>query len=104
MITLRVYKERTKGFKANRDYVISLPYKTTQEGNLQHYRSLDKAAGVNTSIFQAHSVRGASSSTAANMGITTNDILKAAWSQSSKSSITKLPKAPERCSHLAQRE
>ncbi len=39
------------------------------------------ASGVDTSIFNAHSVRGASSSKAENMGITTNDILKAAdWS------------------------
>ena len=44
-------------------------------------KSILDAAGVDTSIFNAHSVRGASSSRAANMGITTNDILKAAnWS------------------------
>ena len=36
------------------------------------------------SIFSANSVRGVSSSKAANMGITTNDILKAAnWSTES---------------------
>ena len=38
-------------------------------------------AGINTDIFKAHSVRGASSSTAASAGVTTADILKAAdWS------------------------
>ena len=43
-----------------------------------------KLAGIDVSIFGAHSVRGASSSTAMNMGITTNDILKAAdWSSKS---------------------
>ena len=41
-------------------------------------KALLEAAGVDTSIFNAHSVRGASSTSAANMGITTNDILKAA--------------------------
>jgi len=43
-----------------------------------------EAAGVDTSVFNAHSVRGASSSAAANLGITTNEILKAAdWSSES---------------------
>ena len=43
-----------------------------------------KAAGIDVSIFGAHSVRGASSSTAMNMGIIINDILKAAdWSSES---------------------
>ena len=43
-----------------------------------------ESAGVDTSVFIAHSVRGASSTAAANLGITTNDILKAAdWSSES---------------------
>ena len=47
-------------------------------------KALLQAAGVDTSIFSAHSVCGASSSKAANMGITTNDIPKAAnWSTES---------------------
>ena len=38
-------------------------------------------ASINTEIFKAHSVRGASSSTAASAGVTAADILKAAdWS------------------------
>jgi len=38
-------------------------------------------AGVDTSVFNAHSVRGASCLTAAWAGVTTSDILKAAdWS------------------------
>ena len=42
------------------------------------------AAGIDTTIFKAHSVRGASTSAAANSGITTEDILKAAdWSTDS---------------------
>jgi len=35
-------------------------------------------AGIDTGIFKAHSVRGASSSTAASAGVTKADILKAA--------------------------
>ena len=47
-------------------------------------KSTLEAAGVDTSIFSAHSVRGASSSKAANMGNTTNEILRAAdWSSES---------------------
>ena len=43
-----------------------------------------KCAGIDTSVLNAHSVRGVSSTMAANLGITTNDILKAAdWSMES---------------------
>ena len=43
-----------------------------------------EAAGIDTSVFTAHSVRGALSSVAANLGIATNYILKAAdWSSES---------------------
>ena len=42
------------------------------------------AACIDTSIFKAHSVRGASTSAASNLGVTTEDILKAAdWSTDS---------------------
>ena len=41
-------------------------------------------AGIDTSIFKAHSVRAASTSAAANLGISTNEILEAAdWSNNS---------------------
>ena len=44
-------------------------------------RSLLDKAGIDTSIFKAHSTRSAAASAAANAGITTGDILKAAdWS------------------------
>ena len=47
-------------------------------------KSLLEASGIDTSIFNAHSVRGASSSAAATAGITTADILKAAnWNSES---------------------
>ena len=41
-------------------------------------------AGIDTSIFKGHSIRGASTSKAANVGVTIEDILKAAdWSAES---------------------
>ena len=47
-------------------------------------KTLLTKAGINTDIFKAHSVGSAATSTAANAGITTNDILKAAdWSSES---------------------
>lgn len=44
----------------------------------QWLKSLLDASGIDTSIFNVHSVQGASSSAAAMAGITTADILKAA--------------------------
>ena len=88
VMTLRAYEERTRGLRSiETRLLVSLikPHKKVTSSTIARWiRSLLEAAGVNTSIFQAHSVRGASSSTAANMGITTNDILKAAdWSSES---------------------
>ena len=41
-------------------------------------------SGIDTNLFKAHSVRSASTSAAANQGVTTEDILKAAdWSSDS---------------------
>lgn len=42
------------------------------------------SAGIDTSMFKAHSVRGASTSLAASVGVTTDEILSAAdWSSES---------------------
>ena len=61
------------------------PHKAVSSSTLARWlKSLLEAAGVDTSIFSAHSVRGASTSKAVNMGITTVDILKTAdWSSES---------------------
>ena len=41
-------------------------------------------SGIDTGMFKAHSIRGASTSAAVNAGVTTNDILNAAdWSSES---------------------
>ena len=55
------------------------PHKAVTSSTIARWlKSLLEAAGIDTTVFTAHSVRGASSSAAANLGITTNDILKAA--------------------------
>ena len=61
------------------------PYKAVTSSTIARWlKSLLEAAGIDTSVFTAHSVRGASASAPANMGITTNDILKAAdWNSES---------------------
>ena len=86
--TLRAYEERTRDLRAKETRLfVSLikPHNKVSSSTIARWiKSFLETAGVDTTIFQAHSVRGASSSTAANMGITTNDILKAAdWSSES---------------------
>ena len=41
-------------------------------------RSMMEKAGIDTSMFKAHSARGAAATVAANAGITTEDVLRAA--------------------------
>ena len=63
---------------------------------------MDKA-GIDTSIFKAHSTRGAAASAAAAAGITTADILKAAdWG--SESVFTKFYYKPLRSSAFGEAE
>ena len=90
MVTLKAYEERTQVFWAK------LPEDSRSRLFLswigQHspvssctiarwLRCFMEEAGIDISIFKAHSVRGASCSTAAGAGVTTKDILDAAdWS------------------------
>ena len=68
------------------------PYRTVTSSTIARW--LIEAAGTDISLFSAHTVPGASLSAAANMGITTNDILRAAdWS--SQSDFLKLYKPVE---------
>ena len=80
MQTLKAYESRTeplRGEETRLFVMVIKPHRAVASSTLE-------AAGVDTSIFSAHSVRGASSSKAANMGITTNEILRAAdWSSES---------------------
>ena len=86
--TLKAYEECTanvRGTETESFLVIIKPNKAVASSTIARWlKSLLQAAGIDISIFSAHSVHGASSTTAANMGITTNDILKAAdWSSES---------------------
>ena len=86
--TLQAYEERTKCLREGETkLLISIirPHRATTSNSVARWiKVLLEATGVNTSIFAAHSVRGASSSSAATADITTNDILKAAnWSSES---------------------
>lgn len=86
--TLRAYEERTKPIRGTETKLfisIIKPHKSVSSSTVARWlKKLLEEAGVDIGTFSAHSVRGASSSTASNMGVTTNDILEAAdWSSSS---------------------
>ena len=86
--TLKAYEERTvpvRGTESKLFLALIKPFKAVMSSTIARWlKSLLESAGVDTSVFNAHSRRGASSTAAANMGITTNDILKVAdWSSES---------------------
>ena len=88
MVTLKAYEDRTAPYRGDETRLflaLIKPYRAVTSSTIARWlKSLLEAAGIDTSVFSAHSVRGASSPTAANLGITTNDILKAAdWSSES---------------------
>ena len=90
VVTLRAYEERTETFRAK------LPVESRSQLFLsiigQHtpvssctiarwLKGFTADAGIDISIFKAHSIRGASCSSAVGAGVTTKDILDAAdWS------------------------
>jgi len=88
--TLRAYEERTERFRADlpcdsrSKLFLSFIGQHTPVSSSTIARWLKcfmAEAGIDTSIFKAHSIRGASCSTAAGAGVTTKDILDAAdWS------------------------
>ena len=61
------------------------PHKPVTTQRMAHWiKDLLKEAGVNTDVFKAHSVRGASTSAALKKGVHLNDILNTAdWSKES---------------------
>ena len=88
--TLRAYENRTASHRGTEySYRLFLsfigPFQAITSSTIARWlKSLLESTGINTSVFNAHSVHGASSTAAANLGITTNDILKAAdWSSES---------------------
>ena len=86
--TLRAYEERTAPFQGKESRLLLAtirPHQAVSSSSVARWlKSLLEASGIDTSIFNAHSVRGASSSAAATAGVTTADILKAAnWNSES---------------------
>ena len=88
--TLRAYEERTESFRAKLPdasrFQLFLSFigqhtPVTSSTIARWLKGFMEEAGIDISIFKAHSVRGASCSTAAGVGVTTKDILDAAdWS------------------------
>ena len=85
--TLRAYEARTAEFRTPISGLaqtklflswISKHAPVTSSTIARWLRTCLLEAGIDTSVFKAHSVRGAACSTAAWAGVTTSDILKAA--------------------------
>ena len=82
--TLRCYEEKTtslrKRTKSNGLFIsVRKPHKPVTSATIGHWmKKVMTSAGIDTSIFSAHSTRGASTSKAKQMGTSISDILKAA--------------------------
>lgn len=88
VISLKAYLEKTRVVRGDETKLfVSFikPHKAVTSSSIARWlKSTLEDAGVDTSIFGAHSTRGASVSAASKAGITTADILKAAiWSSES---------------------
>ena len=67
---------------------IKLHWPVTSSAIARWLKEVIQMAGIDTSIFKAHSVRGATTSAAANLSITTNEILEAAdWTSDTSFTI-----------------
>ena len=91
MLTLQCYEERSGHFReasgGSNPLFISVrrPHRPVKPSTLGHWlKSVMKLSGIDTSIFTAHSTRGAATSKAKVQGASIRDILKAAnWSSQS---------------------
>ena len=86
--SLSLYIERTKALRGDATQLfISFikPHNPVTSSTIARWLKLGmESAGIDTSIFKAHSVRSASTSAASMQGVTTEDILGAAdWSTES---------------------
>ena len=75
------YETRISGLRSSSQLLISTikPHKPKASCSVARWlRSLLEKAGIDVSIFKAHSIRGAATSKASMAGITTTDILNAA--------------------------
>ena len=87
---LRAYEHRTQKFRReeglNPVFLTTIkPHNVASSSTIARWlRNVLEKAGIDTSIFKAHSVRGAAVTAASNAGVTTGDILNAAdWSSPS---------------------
>ena len=88
--TLRAYEGRTEEFRREEGssplFLTTIrPHNVASSSTIARWlRSILEKAGIDTSIFKAHSVRGAAVTAASNAGVKTCDILNAAdWSSPS---------------------
>ena len=86
--SLQLYIERTAPLRGDSSQLFASyikPHKPVTSSSIARWlKETISAAGIDTSIFKAHSVRGASASRAAESGISTAEILAAAnWSSDS---------------------
>ena len=86
--SLTLYIERTRELRGNNDQLfisfIKPHHPVTSSTIARWLKSVMESAGIDTSVFKAHSVRSANTSAAATQGVTTEDILSAAdWNTES---------------------
>ena len=88
--SLKSYEQRTQRFRScdeNNQLFLSFiqPHRPVTSSTLARWiKSLLQLAGVDTTIFSAHSLRGAPTTEALNQGVSVQDILGMAdWSQES---------------------
>ena len=87
VVTLRAYEVRTQEAREKTPLFLTTirPHNPASSSTIARWlKNMLGKAGIDTTIFRAHSVRGAAATAASNAGVTTCDILKAAdWSTSS---------------------
>ena len=87
--TLQAYENCTASKRCSNSKQLFIavirPYKPVSSSTIARWlKTVLSSAGIDTSVFKAHSVRGAATSAASDAGVTTNDILNAAdWSNQS---------------------
>ena len=84
---LYLYLKKTREIRGAVDQLfiaIIKPHLPVTSSTIARWMKVLEESGIDTKLFKAHSVRSASTSAAANQGVTTEDILKAAdWSSDS---------------------
>ena len=90
VMTLQAYEDRTREWRCDHNrsqlfIALIKPHKPVTSSTIARWiKSVLTKSGIDTNTFKAHSTRCAAASSAANAGITTNDILNAAdWSSES---------------------